>query len=146
MSTPTRQSLLASLSALNDALRHHLVREAPTAYAALWPEPGDFLAFWSRTPVMQSSDYEATGSLRATEGMVLAELSLRYLHDDAEDNDRDVQVAAVRVAGGDLWLVVDLFCNPDRDEGADPAVLRGVCAACTTAPRQGVAAYVLGHG
>ncbi len=147
MSTPTRQSLLAQLGDLRSALRHHLVREAPTAYPHLWPEPRDFLACWGRTPAMAFSDFEATGSLQATEAMVLAELSLRDLHDDSGDNDRDVQVAVVRVAEGDLWLVVDLWRDPETDEArADPGVLRRLCAACTTAPQRVVPTYVLGHG
>lgn len=147
MSTPTRKSLLAQLGDLRDALRHHLVREASSAYVDVWPEPSDFLASWARTPAMSFSDFEATGSLQATEDMVLAELSLRYLHDDSADNDRDVQVAIVRVTEGDLWLVVDLFRDPETDEArADPSVLRGLCAACTTAPRRSVSAYVLGNG
>ncbi len=147
MSTPTRKSLLAQLGVLRDTLKHHLVHEAPAAYVDLWPDPSDFLASWSCTPVMTFSEFEATGSLQATEDMVLAELSLRYLHDDSGDNDRDVQVAVVRVDEGDLWLVVDLFRDPETDETrADPGVLRGLCAACTMAPRRSVPEYVLGNG
>ncbi len=147
MSTPTRKSLLAQLHVLSDALRHHLVQEEPAAYVDVWSDPSDFLASWGHTPVMTFSDFEATGSLQATEDMALAELSLRYLHDDSGDNDRDVQVAVVRVAEGDLWLVVDLFRDPETDAmRADPAVLRGLCAACTTAPRRSVSADVLGNG
>jgi len=147
MSTPTQKSLLAQLTPLGDALQHHLVPEAPAAYVTLWPDPRDFLASWSQTPVMQFSEFEATGSLQTTDDRVLADLSLRYLHDDSGDNDRDVLVAVVRVAEGDLWLVLDLFRNPDSDdEGVDPAVLLHACSACKAAPRKAVAAYVLGPG
>jgi len=147
MSTPTRAQLLAQLAQLGDALQHHLAPEVPVGYDTLWPDPGDFLASWSQTPVMQFAEFEATGSLQVTDDTMLADLSLRYLHDDSGDNDRDVLVAVVRVLEGDLWLVLDLFRNPDSgDEDVDPAVLQQVCAACKTAPRQAVAAYVLGPG
>ena len=53
----------------------------------------------------------------------------------------------LRVAEGDLWLVMDLLRDPDTGESrADPALLRDVCAACRTAPRQTVSPSVLGHG
>lgn len=114
--------------------------------APLPDDAADLMDRWNESPIMQFGEFMAAGTVRFAADRAFAELSLRYVHDETGDNDRDVQVAVFAVDEGSVWVVGDLIADPDTGEGADPAVLANVCSMPADARREEVADRFLGHG
>lgn len=107
---------------------------------------GDLMDRWNDSPIMHFGEFVAEGTVRFAADRALAALSLRYVHDESGDNDRDVQVAVFAVDEGCVWVVGDLLVHPDTGEGADPAMLANLCSMPADARREDVTERVLGHG
>jgi hypothetical protein len=135
----SRHALLQRLSSTRAG--HHL-----SDGACEWPDARTFLDDWSHTPTMTYQEFEAEGLLLVGAEGARAELSLRYIHEQSSDYDREVTVAAIPTTEGLLWIVVDFTRHPDTGEmGADPAPLRALLP-LEAATRHPIEPFLLGHG
>ena len=94
---------------------------------------------------MTYRSFEAEGVLFAGGEGARAELSLRHIHEEGGDYDREVTVACIPTTEGLLWIVVDFTRDPDTGEiRADPAPLRALLP-LETATQHTIEPFLLGH-